>query len=73
MAGDGDAEMEKFFLVPEVCPVVSMTSAALSEVYSPVVLARGGGLLWHTPWQWVCPAGGRVRYSASFCPAGLRK
>ena len=42
--------MEKFVLVPEVCPIVSMTSAAeptfrpaLSEVYSPVVLAGGGG------------------------------
>ena len=45
-----DAEMAKFVLVPEVCPVVSMTSAAepmfgpvLSEVYSPVVFAGGGG------------------------------
>ena len=62
-AGDvvEDAEMEKFVLVPEVCPVVSMTNVAepmfgptLSEVYSPVVLAGGGGggLLRHTPWQW---------------------
>ena len=40
--------MENFVLVPEVCPVGSMTSAAeptflpaLSEVYSPVILARG--------------------------------
>ena len=40
--------MEKFVLVPEVCPVGSMTSAAeptflpaLSEVYSPVGLAGG--------------------------------
>ena len=56
-----DAEMEKFVLIPEACPVVSMTSTAeltfgpvLSEVYSPVVLAGGGGgrLLQHTPWQW---------------------
>ena len=43
-----DVVMEKFFLVPEVCPVGSMTSAAeptflpaLSEVYSPVLLAGG--------------------------------
>ena len=42
--------MERFVLVPEVCPVVSMTSTvarmlgpALSEEYSPVVLAGGGG------------------------------
>ena len=52
--------MEWFVLVPEACPVVSMTSMvartfgpALSEEYSPVVLAGGGGrLLRHTPWQW---------------------
>ena len=44
--------MERFVLVPEACPVVSMTSTvartfgpALSEEYSPVVLAgRGGGV-----------------------------
>ena len=55
-----DAEMEKLVLIPEACPVVSMTSTVeltfgpvLSEVYSPVVLAGGGGrFLWHTPWQW---------------------
>ena len=54
-----DAEMEKFVLVPEVCPVVSMTSAAeptfgpaLSEVYSPVDLAGGGGVAAAYPWQW---------------------
>ena len=42
--------MERFVLVPEECPVVSMMSAvartfgpALSEGYSPVVLAGGGG------------------------------
>ena len=53
-----DVVMEKFVLVPEVCPVVSMTSTvvrtfgpALSEEYSPVVLA-GGWLLRHTHWQW---------------------
>ena len=53
-----DTEMEKFVLVPEACPVISMTSAAeptfrpaLSEEYSPVVLA-GGGVLRHTPWRW---------------------
>ena len=47
-----DMVMEKFVLVPEVCPVGSMTSAAeptflpaLSEVYSPVVLAGGGGVV----------------------------
>ena len=43
-----DVIMEKFVLVPEVCPVRSMTSVAeptflpaLSEVYSPVFLAGG--------------------------------
>ena len=66
-------EMEKFVLVPEVCPVVSTTSAAepkvwpaLSEEYSPVVLAGGGccGI----------PSGsGGVKYSVSVCPAGCRK
>ena len=42
--------MERFVLVPEECPVVSMTSAvartfgpAVSEEYSPGVLAGGGG------------------------------
>ena len=52
--------MERFVLVPEACPVVSMTSTvartfgpALSEEYSPDVLAGGGGrLLRHTPWSW---------------------
>ena len=55
-----DMVMEKFVFVPEVCPVVSMTSAAeptfwpaLSEVYPP--------------------GSGGVRYSASVCPAGCRK
>ena len=50
--------MERFVLVPEACPVVSMTSTvawtfgpALSEEYSPVVLA-GGRLLRHTAWSW---------------------
>ena len=45
-----DIVMEKFVLVPEVCPVGSMTSAAgptflpaLSEAYSLVFLAGGGG------------------------------
>ena len=45
-----DVVMEKFVLVPEVCPVGSMMSVAeptilpaLSEVYSPVFLAGGGG------------------------------
>ena len=68
-----DNVMEKFVLVPEVCPVVSMTSAAeptflpaLSEVYSPVVLAGGGCC-------GIPPGSGRVRYSASVCPAGRRK
>ena len=66
-------EMEKFVLVPEVCPVVSTTSAAeltfwpaLSEVYSPVVLAGGGGCCG------IPPGSGGVRYSASVCPAGCR-
>ena len=47
-----DIVMEKFVLVPEVCPVGSMTSAAeptflpaLSEMYSPVVLVGGGGVV----------------------------
>ena len=55
--------MERFVLGPEACPVVSMMSTvarkfgpALSEEYSPVVLAGGGGgggwLLRHTPWSW---------------------
>ena len=50
--------MERFVLVPEAYPVVSMTSTvartfgpALSKEYSPVVLA-GGRLLRHTPWSW---------------------
>ena len=74
--------MERFVLVPEAYPVVSMTStvartfgSALSEEYSPVVLA-GGRLLRHTPGRGrvrysasVCPADGRVRYIASVCPA----
>ena len=45
-----DVMREKFVLVPEVSPAGSMTSAAeptflptLSEVYSPVLLAGGGG------------------------------
>ena len=45
-----DMVMEKFVLVPEVCPVGSMTSVAgptflpaLSEVYSFVVVEGGGG------------------------------
>ena len=68
--------MEKFVLVPEVCPVGSMTSAAeptfwpaLSQVNSLVVLVGGGG-------GSCCgkpPGGGRVRYSASVCPASCRK
>ena len=49
--------MERFVLVPEACPVVSMMSTvtrtfrpAWSEEYSSVVLAGGGGrLLRHTP------------------------
>ena len=46
-----DVEMEKFALVSETCPVVSMTSTVvrtfgpvLSEEYSPVVLAVGGAV-----------------------------
>ena len=64
-----DMVMEKFVLVPEVCPVGSMTSAAeptflpaLLEVYSPVVLAGGGCC-------GIPPGSGGVRYSASVCPA----
>ena len=66
-------EMEKFVLVPEVCPVVSTTSAAeptvwpaLSEEYSPVALAGGGCC-------GIPPGSGGVKYSASVCPAGCRK
>ena len=52
--------MERFVLVPEECLVGSMTSAvarkfgtAVSEEYSPVALAGGGGgVMWHTPWSW---------------------
>ena len=48
-----DVMMEKFvLLVPEVCPVGYMMSAAeptflpaLSEVYSPVFFSRGGGVV----------------------------
>ena len=61
--------MEKFVLVPEACPVVSMTSTvartfgpALSEEYSAVVLAGGGCC-------GIPPGSGRVRYSVSVCPA----
>ena len=78
--------MERFILVPEACPVVSMTStvaqtfgAALSEEYSPVVLAGGGGCCGIPPGRGrvrysasVCPADGGVRYSASVCPASRR-
>ena len=66
--------MEKLVLVPEVCPVVSTTSAAaptvwpsLSEEYSPVVLAGGDGCCG------IPPGSGGVRYSASVCPASCRK
>ena len=45
-----DGIMEKFVLVPDVCPVGSMTSAAkptflpaLSEMYYPGFFSRGGG------------------------------
>ena len=66
--------MERLVLVPEVCPVVSVTSTvawtfgpALSDEYSPVVLAGGGGGCCGIP-----PGRGRVRYSASVCPASRR-
>ena len=72
-----DMVMEKFVLVPEVCPVVSMTSVAeptfwpaLSEMYSPIVLAGGGG---RSGCCGIPPGSGGVRYSASVCPAGCRK
>ena len=73
--------MEKFVLVPEVCPVGSMTSAAeptflsaLSEVYSLVVLAGwgGGGSCcgrWWSQIQRVCPASCRKR-SSGLCWEG---
>ena len=64
--------MERFVLVPEACPVVSMTSTVartlgppLSEEYSPVVLAGGGG----GGCCGIPPGRGRVRNSASVCPA----
>ena len=64
--------MEKFALIPEACPVVSMTSTvvrtfgpALSEEHSPVILAGGGG----GSCCGIPPGSGRVRYSASVCPA----
>ena len=52
--------MEWFVLDLVECPSVSRTSAvartfgpAVSEEYSPVVLAGGGGRLpMHTPWPW---------------------
>ena len=62
-----DVMMEKFVLVPEVCPVNFIASVAeptfllaLSEVYSPVFLA--GGSFCGKP-----PGGGGVRYSVSVC------
>ena len=53
--------MEKFVLVPEMSPIVSMKSMvvptflpALSEVCSLAVLAGGGGsLLRQTPWRFM--------------------
>ena len=41
-----DVVREKFVLVPEVCPVGAAEPTfllALSEVYSPIFLSRGGG------------------------------
>ena len=77
-----DEVMEKFVLVSKACPVVSMTSTvvrtfgpALSEEYSPVVLA-GGRLLRVVESDTArvsVPADGRVRYSASVCSAIRRK
>ena len=68
-----DVVMEKFVLVPEVCPVGSMTSAAeptflpaLSEVYSPGFFSQGGSCCGKPP------GGGGVRYSASVCTASCR-
>ena len=49
-------------------------------MYSPIVLAGGGGVAAAYPLAVVvrysasvCPAGGRVRYSASVCPASRLK
>ena len=60
--------MEWFVLDLEECPFVSRTSAvartfgpAVSEEYSPVVLAGGGG----GGWGGIPPGRGRVGYSAS--------
>ena len=66
--------MDRFVLDLGECSFVSRTSAvarmfgpAVSEEYSPVVFAGGGGRLpMHTP------GCSRVRYSASVCPAGSR-
>ena len=51
--------MDWFVLDLVECPSVSRTSAvarmfglAMSEEYSSVVLAGGGGLPMHTPWSW---------------------
>ena len=62
-----DIVMEKFVLVPEVCPVGSMTSVA-GPTFLPTFFfswGGGGGSCCGKP-----PGGGRVRYSASVWPAG---
>ena len=67
--------MDWFDLDLVECPSVSRTSAvartfvpAVSEEYSPVVLAGGGG----GGCRCIPPGRGRVRYSASVCPAGCK-
>ena len=57
--------MEKFVLVPEACPVVSMTSTVV-RTFGP-----GSGRVRYS--ASVCPADGRVRYSSSVCPAIRQK
>ena len=67
--------MDDIMLKSETSPVGSVRSAAepvllatKSEVFSPVVLAGGGGSLLRQP-----PGRGRGSHSASFCPTGCWK
>ena len=76
LAGGRETEWRETVVVPEVGPVVFTTSPAetavwpaLSEEYSPVVLAGGGG----GGCCGIPPGSGGLSYSASVCPAGCRK